>query len=99
MTRYLTALTLVAALLAGPALLMPTAQAGTDPLCEMDEAKEAGDLSGILKKLEAQGYRAIEEIEREGGCYEVETKDAAGQEVELLVHAVTGEILKIEQDD
>jgi len=50
----------------------------------------------IAARVEAQGYRDIEEIEREGSSYEVCAKDASGNEVELTVNAATGRVEKVE---
>jgi hypothetical protein len=53
----------------------------------------------ISVRLGTLGYTNIEEIEREGGCYEVEARTSDNREMELVVNAVTGEILKVEADD
>lgn len=53
----------------------------------------------ITDKLTTLGYTKIQEIEREDGCFEVEATDDGNREMELLVHAVTGEVLKAEIDD
>ncbi len=46
----------------------------------------------IVARVEAQGYRDIEEIEREGGNYEVEAKDSQGRSVELKVNGTSGDV-------
>lgn len=50
----------------------------------------------IVARVEAQGYRDIEEVEREGDGYEVCAKDAQGREVELEVDGATGRVEKVE---
>lgn len=53
----------------------------------------------IAARVEAQGYRDIEEIEREGNGYEVCATDAQGREVELEVNGMTGRVEKVEPCD
>lgn len=53
-------------------------------------------IAQIAQRVEAEGYRDIEEIEREGTTYEVCAKDKDGKEVELTVNASTGRIEKVE---
>ncbi|WP_323878981.1 PepSY domain-containing protein [Aeromonas hydrophila] len=52
------------------------------------------DMAGLVKLLVAQGYHDIREVELEGDKFEVETLDAQGQRVRLLVDAHTGDIKK-----
>ena len=52
------------------------------------------DMAGLVKLLLAQGYHDIREVELEGDKFEVETLDAQGQRVRLLVDAHTGDIKK-----
>lgn len=47
----------------------------------------------VHDKLIAQGYRDIDEIEREGRSFEVKGTDAQGRRVKLDVDGVTGEVL------
>lgn len=47
-------------------------------------------------KVEAMGYRDIQEIEREGDKFEVRATDRDGQLVELDIAPLTGEVLKTE---
>jgi uncharacterized membrane protein YkoI len=51
-------------------------------------------MAGLVKLLVAQGYHDIREVELEGDKFEVETLDAQGQRVRLLVDAHTGDIKK-----
>lgn len=62
-------------------------------------AKARLSLREIAVRVEAEGYRDIEEIEREGEEYEVCAKDKQGREVELTVNAKTGKIEKVELND
>lgn len=76
----------------------PAAKAATsDQGATKTEARLS--LREIAAQVEAQGYRDIEEIEREGESYEVCAKDAQGREVELEVNARTGKIEKVEPCD
>lgn len=56
-------------------------------------------LREVAVRVEAEGYRDIEEIEREGESYEVCAEDKQGREVELTVNARTGRIEKVEPCD
>jgi uncharacterized membrane protein YkoI len=51
-------------------------------------------MAGLVKLLVAQGYHDIREVELEGDKFEVETLDAQGLRVRLLVDAHTGDIKK-----
>lgn len=53
-------------------------------------------LKDVMTKLEAAGYRDFREIEREKNKYEVKATDPQGQQVELDVDPVTGDVLKTE---
>jgi hypothetical protein len=80
-------------LLASPAL------AEDDDDCGVTADAATKPTSEIIRMVEANGYSQIEDVERDDGCYEVEARDAKGQQVELRVHPSTGEILKTESDD
>jgi hypothetical protein len=56
----------------------------------------AKPLSIVIKSLEDQGYRNIEEVEFSGGVWEVEVHQASGKEVEFHVDPVTAQIVKRE---
>ena len=51
----------------------------------------------IHAKLEAAGYRNIEQIKREYGNYEVKATDRNGERVKLYLHPQTGEIVNQRQ--
>lgn len=70
-----------------------------------EAAKEQGakaelriTLEQAIARVRAAGYTDIEEIEREGGGYEVCAKDDKGKEVDLKVDGRTGEI-KVSKDE
>jgi hypothetical protein len=56
----------------------------------------AKPLSEIIKSIEDQGYKNIEEVEFDDGAWEIEVHQASGKEVEIHVDPVAGKILKIE---
>ncbi len=92
----LPALTLTAAVLTGGAMLVPAlAQpAATQPQAPAATTVNALPLSQVLSRLEAAGYTAIDEIERERDAVEVKATDAQGRRVELKLDPVTAEVLK-----
>lgn len=53
----------------------------------------------VLAKVESAGYRDIEQVEREGGAYEVKATDRSGQRMKLHLHPKTGEIVEQRQRD
>ncbi|WP_291987161.1 PepSY domain-containing protein [Candidatus Accumulibacter sp. ACC007] len=53
----------------------------------------------IVEKLEAAGYRNIEEIEREHGKYEVRATHRDGKRSKLYVHPQTGEVMDYRQGE
>lgn len=70
------------------------------PRCDQSIGTEpALSLEQLTDRLTTLGYTKIQEIEREDGCFEVEATDNGNREVELLVHATTGEVLKVEVED
>ncbi len=52
----------------------------------------------LIERLEADGYRDIEEIERDDGRYEVRASDRQGVRVKLYLHRQTGELLDQRQE-
>lgn len=71
----------------------PTRQSPKEP------AQPRLGIGEIVVRVEAQGYRDIEEVEREGDGYEICAKDAQGREVELEVNGATGRVEKVEVSD
>jgi hypothetical protein len=53
----------------------------------------------VLQQLEKQGYSAFQEIDRDGGVYEVTATSPDGQFVEFNVDGATGQISQVERDD
>lgn len=47
----------------------------------------------VYQKLEAAGFRNVEEIEREDGFYEARATDGSGMRVKVYVNPQTGEIV------
>ena len=56
-------------------------------------------LRQIVATVQNLGYTGIREIDFEGGHYEIEAMDSTGREVEILVDAVTGKVLRSKVDD
>lgn len=74
-------------------------QAGAQPRPPAQAPESRLSIGEIAARVEAQGYRDIEEIEREGEGYEVCAEDREGREVELTVNGRTGQVEKIELCD
>lgn len=93
----MTMLSLRCLALAAAALVVSTHPASAAATAQSTEAKTPRlSIGEIAARVEAQGYREIEEIEREGSTYEVCAKDASGREVELTVNGSTGRVEKVE---
>jgi len=92
-------LALGAGLLGGGALLVPAFAQDQSPAATQTTAPpEAGTLSlqQVKARLEADGYRDFEKIERERSKYEVKAIDPQGRRVEVKVDARSGEIQEVE---
>lgn len=76
-----------------------SAPAAAAPASRAPAAETRLSIGEIAARVEAQGYRDIEEIEREGDGYEVCAKDAQGRDVELEVNGTTGRVEKVEPCD
>lgn len=59
----------------------------------------AMSLSDMAKKLEDQGFVPITEMSLDGGVWEVETYNIAGEKIDMTVDPVTGQILTTKLDD
>jgi hypothetical protein len=55
-------------------------------------------LSQIEARATEKGY-TIRKIEIDDGCYEVHGRDASGNQVEVYLHPVSAEVMKVERDD
>lgn len=89
-SSLLAAVALSTGLLATGALFAPAvAQSDTAQPAATAKLLTIGE---VHDKLVAQGYRDIEEIDREGRGFEVKAADAEGRRVKLDVDGVTGEV-------
>jgi hypothetical protein len=94
-TTLLGTLAVSAGLIAGGAFLAPVlAQTNADTT--MSSQADWLTIPQLYERLEAAGYTAIDEIEREDDGYEVKATDRDGRRVEIDVHPITGEVLKTE---
>ena len=66
--------------------------------CEHIEASQWMSVADITAKAEANGL-TVREVDRDEGCYEVKGTDAKGQRLEVLMHPVSGDVVKTEIDD
>lgn len=80
----------------GAALFCAPAFAGDD-LCRVGQG-EWMSVAEISAKAEAAGY-TVREVERDDGCYEIKGTGPDGGRVEVKMHPVTGEVVKVEIDD
>jgi uncharacterized membrane protein YkoI len=53
---------------------------------------DAKPLSEVIKSLEDQGYKTIEEVDFDDDEWEIKVHQADGSEVELHVNAISGQI-------
>lgn len=72
-------------------LLVDEAQRGVDVIGSGGEGSVG--LAELARRLAAQGYRDLREIEFEEGLWAVEASNRAGVHVELLVHGTSGRVL------
>ncbi|MFZ2288057.1 MAG: PepSY domain-containing protein [Halopseudomonas yangmingensis] len=87
----------IAKLAATVGLISVLAMGGTAVAQNVEgQAPQWMTLQQVHQQLEAAGYSNFEKIEREDDGYEVKATDPQGQRVELDLHPVTGEILKVE---
>lgn len=56
------------------------------------------DAAGIRTALEAAGYSAIDDLDRDGATWDADATDARGQRVELRVSAADGRVLHSDVD-
>lgn len=55
-------------------------------------------LTAMAERAAALGYTVLG-IEADDGCYEVTSRDANGNQIEIKFNPITGEVVKIEHDD
>lgn len=89
-STIVTALALGAGLLAGGVYLAPSFAQDNRPASVGE--RQWLSIPRIHDKLDAAGYRDIEEIEREHGGYEVRATNRDGERVKLYLDPHTGEI-------
>jgi hypothetical protein len=77
-------------------LAMAPLSARADWFSEETPPANAKPLSEIIKALEDQGYKIIENVEFDDDVWEIEVHQAGDKEVELHVDPVSGQILKTE---
>ena len=92
-TSLLAIVALSTGLVAGGALLAPAIAQNADAAQAATSTSKRLTIGEVHDKLVAQGYRDIDEIEREDRGFEVKAVDAEGRRVELDVDAATGEVL------
>lgn len=46
----------------------------------------------------AQGYKNPAKVKLDDGCFKIKTTDKDGNNVELLLHPVSGDVVKMERD-
>lgn len=93
-TPLVAALALAAGILGAGATIVP-AFAENSPAAAPAGAQWMS-VEQVIGKVQAAGYRDVEEVERDDGRYEVKATDAEGRRVELKLDPVSGEILKTE---
>lgn len=84
------------ALIAGGAFLAPVLAQTTNAGTTVGTQADWLTIPQLYERLEAAGYSAIDEIEREDDGYEVKATDRDGRRVEIDVHPITGDVLKTE---
>ena len=62
------------------------------------EANARLSIAQVYERMTALGYKDIDEIERDGGVYEIEARTSAGERVKLHVDARSGEILRTKSE-
>jgi hypothetical protein len=60
-------------------------------------AQERPSIEDVRALAFDKGVESIKETELDDGFWEVEGSDAGGREIEMKVHAATGEIVKMER--
>lgn len=77
-------------ILAALALTLASAVPAAAGPVSIDDVRAMAFDKGIVK---------IEEVELDDGMWEVEGYDTNGHEIEMKVHAASGQIIKFERDD
>lgn len=95
--RAFTAIALATAL-STPLLLGAALPAAADTHCGSQPRDQWMSVAAMVEKATALGYTVLG-VEADDGCYEVKSRDANGNRVEVKFNPVTGEVVKTEQDD
>ena len=66
--------------------------------CAVDPGAKKMSAADAAARAEALGYTNIREIEWDDGCWEVYARNSAGHRVEVYLHPVSGDVVKIERD-
>lgn len=94
-TAILATAAIAAAGLGSTALFMSSAAAQGNPAPASGATAELSTVQ-ILQRLEAAGYTAIDEVERDRDEFEVKATDPQGRRVELKIDPVNAQVLKTE---
>lgn len=101
-TKYLSAVAssiiLASAALATGSLVLNPSFAGESRPAAISTERTWLSIGQVYQKLEAAGFRNVEEIEREDGFYEARATDGGGMRVKVYVNPQTGEIVNRRQD-
>lgn len=92
-TTLIATLALTGGILGAGATLVPAFAQSDAPAAAQSAQSNWMSIDQVHSKLQAAGYRDINDIERENGRYEVKAIDAEGRKVKLKFDAVSGEIL------
>lgn len=90
----LCALTLCATGLAASAGI---ASADDDPRCTNEPFERWITVEQAAARATALGYQ-VRSIEADDGCYDIEARDADGRKMDILLHPITGEAVKVRRD-
>ncbi|SMB22628.1 conserved exported protein of unknown function [Sterolibacterium denitrificans] len=101
-TKSLTLGLILASAIAVPASLSLAASATANTPATSNASTASAPwltIGQVYNRLEAAGYRNIDEIERERSAYEVKATNQNGQRVKLYVHPQTGVVLDVRPRD
>jgi len=69
--------------------------AAADELCEVAEGASLISEDKVREIAAAAGYEDIRKVEEEDGCLEAKGMNRDGKKVEVYVHPVSGDIVKV----
>jgi len=76
------------------AVMFPLA-ASADELCEVADGSTLISEEKVRQIAAAAGYSDIRKVEAEDGCLEAKGMNRDGKKVEIYVHPVSGDVVKI----